>query len=295
MSQLRGTTTCCTAPAFAPTYVYSGKSIPYGRRPLHGALHGISKKNGMSKGVSLPFRIWGITSSHAGGRNCPLLLAKRRYLATSSDSKTRYRVLTSHGCQYLQISTSSAKHNLEFYVYGVTPESAGAEALFAVHLLEACRVDLGLIALGHLDYERILETFSTEKMLFNGTIEPVEVVSSRANGQYIPVIQEMFLRKTPCYLIGRDRLVEMGALGEELLSHPKEVYRLLWQIIQGVLWNSCVGGKSLSPSLEKVLAEEGSEFCVRRIQQYLHEWESTPLASTEPLEVSCCRVLSMTS
>lgn len=284
MSLLRGIVAWRKTPGLAPKYESSGRGTLYGKGHAHKAVTSTFQRLILSKGMRLPLLVRSSNGQCRGWSKYPLLLAKK-YLVTRADLPQFYRVLTSQGCQYLQVSGASAKHSLEVFVYGLNPESVGDEALCAVRLLEEIRADIGMIALGHLDYERILETFSTEKLLLRRTIEPVDVVASRANGQYIPVIQEMLLRKTPCYLIGRDRLVEMGALGQELLLHPKEVYVILWQIIRGIASKNGSGGKGLSPSLEKVLAEEGSEFCVRRIQQYLHEWEDSPLASAEPLQV----------
>ncbi|OEH80036.1 uncharacterized protein LOC34618335 [Cyclospora cayetanensis] len=193
---------------------------------------------------------------------------------------------------------------MDFFVCGLDPEPSGRVAkdeeaggrlkggdvgrecggkvlprspLSAIAAAQALRPNIVLFGLGYMDAEKVFETFSREALLRSGERDPVEKVIQCDNGQFIPMLQQVILEGTPYYLVGRDRLVEMGALGGELLFHPSEFYSLVWKLI-----SRSKDKEDLSRSLKKVLSEDSSEFCLLKIHQYLLEWTDAPMAAKQP-------------
>lgn len=192
--------------------------------------------------------------------------------------------VSGNGFSVLHTSVRWGPRSLDFFVSGVDPDGAKEgkrSALSAIQAVKWVRPDLVLLGLGYLDREKIFETFSREALLRSRELEPLDQVLSRDNGQFIPVLQHLLIYGTPYYVVGRDRLVEMGALGRELLWRPLELYSLLWKLIR-----SKKQKEPVTPSLKKVLSEDSSEFCLLKIHQYLLEWTGSQLSVPEPVHVS---------
>ncbi|KAL8426673.1 hypothetical protein Efla_005930 [Eimeria flavescens] len=184
------------------------------------------------------------------------------------------------GFSALRSSVCWGRRRFDFFVVGVDPEGGGEDAhsaLAAVKALQALHPDLVLLGLGCLDREKIGETFSREALLRSGEPEALESVLPRDNGQFIPAIQQLLISGVPHYPVGRDRLVEMGALGRQLLRRPAEFYGLVLKLLKAKKEK-----EALTPSLKQVLSEDSSEFCLLKIHQYLLEWTDSPLSAPEP-------------
>ena len=187
------------------------------------------------------------------------------------------------GFSFFRVPVQWGFRKVEFYVAGVEPDAGGEgdkSAFSAIKAAKHVSPDVALLGLGYLDQENICATFSVNSLISSREIEPVDHVLKRSNGQFIPVIQHLLISGTPCYYVGRDRLVEMGALGTELLWRPGELYSLLWKLIRAKKEKEPV-----TPSLKRVLSEDSSEFCLWKIHQYLLEWTELQVAH-EPLRVS---------
>ncbi|KAL8429511.1 hypothetical protein ACSSS7_006555 [Eimeria intestinalis] len=112
----------------------------------------------------------------------------------------------------------------EAFVHGILEGERAA--LSAVNAVKTLQPDVVLLGLGYLDREKINETFSREALLRTREMEPLDKIAGRDNGQFIPTIQYLMIHGLPFYNVGRDRLVEMGALGQQLLWRPLEFYSL---------------------------------------------------------------------
>lgn len=218
--------------------------------------------------------------------------SRLRTRSFSSQQSGNVRKVSGKGFSVSRTSVKWDRRDIDFFVAGLDPDGAGVgeySAMSAVEAVKQVHPDLVLLGLGYLDQEKICETFSKEQLLRSRQLEPVDAVLSRDNGQFIPVIQHLLISGTPYYFVGRDRLVEMGSLGSELLWRPLEFYSLLWKLLR-----SNKQKEPVTPSLKKVLSEDSSEFCLLKVHQYLLEWTDSKFSAPEPVHVSimppCFRV-----
>ncbi|CDI84485.1 hypothetical protein, conserved [Eimeria acervulina] len=207
-------------------------------------------------------------------------------------------MISGKGFSAYKVFVTWGNRRLEFYVCGLDPDSGGVSkevssssssspsssssssfsCLSAVSAAKVLQPDIVMVGLGYLDREKMFETFSVEKLLRCRQPEAVEVVIKRDNGQFIPLMQFLILKNIQYYLVGRDRLVEMGALGRELLWRPGEIYYLFFSLLKSKKQKE----NKLTPSLNRVLAEEGSRFTTLKIHQLLLQWFSQDKTADTP-------------
>ncbi|KAL8275911.1 hypothetical protein Esti_000173 [Eimeria stiedai] len=202
--------------------------------------------------------------------------------SSSAPSQQKPSIVRCPGKGFTALRTSArwGPRTFDFFVCGLDPDGileGERSALSAVHAVKTLQPDVVLLGLGYLDREKINETFSREALLHTRELEPLDQVSNRDNGQFIPIIQHLMIHGLPLYTVGRDRLVEMGALGQQLLWRPLEFYSLAWKLVR-----SKKEKEPITPCLRQVLSEDSSEYCLLKIHQYLLEWTESQLSAPEP-------------
>ncbi|CDJ66083.1 hypothetical protein, conserved [Eimeria necatrix] len=258
-------------PKRLPSFLYTtGSTCRPPTAPLRALpLPDLSFRHSQVPGASL-FPIFSV--------HTPVSFSRRSFSSTSELER-----VFGDGYSAFRVPVRWNSRNLEFYVCGLDPDGAltgNSSATSAVAAFTALRPDLVFVGLGHLDLEKIYETFSREKLVRSGVAEQAGDVVKRDNGQFIPLIQHLLLQHhAPFYLIGRDRLVEMGALGQQLFWRPRELYGLVLKLIAGKKEK-----EKLTPSIKQVLEEDGSEFALLKVHQLLYEWHSTQKKKAQPQE-----------
>ncbi|KAL8446274.1 hypothetical protein Emag_004774 [Eimeria magna] len=260
---------CFHKPRESRAAMNSAAAASWSPETRHGALHASGMTESAGEGKRRRRYLCSVRAAES--RECSSAPSQQKPSVTRCPGK---------GFTALRTSVRWGPRAFDFFICGLDPDGileGERSALSAVHAVKTLQPDVVLLGLGYLDREKITETFSREMLLRTRELEPIDRVSSRDNGQFIPVIQHLMIHGLPFYTVGRDRLVEMGALGQQLLWRPLEFYSLAWKLIR-----SKKDKEPITPCLKQVLSEDSSEYCLLKIHKYLLEWTDSELSAPEP-------------